>query len=193
MRCCGGGSHIKYDTYKPNTPFHFCECSIAFNCLLFFFLCVYNFFFIIMCSVSMFPYIFLLWSHLLFLAGNRRQYGLGVIADSSGTEPWGSKSPRDTGGCWPTHTYGTSPSSGGQPGGSLVFDLLQQLFHLMGGWPERRVEDSGALKKEREGGREGERLIGNVWDWGKQYQYKQCAMIRCICVFITIAMRKLLL
>lgn len=35
----------------------------------------------------------------------------------------------------------------------MVFDLLHQLFYLMGGWPEWRVEDPGALTKEREGER----------------------------------------
>ncbi len=104
----------------------------------------------------------LLPSHLLFLAGNGGQYGPRGAAGSSGFGPWSSKSPSETGGCWARHAQETSPAPGGQPGGGLVLDLSQQLFHLMGGWPEWRVEDPWALMKEgereRERKRERERL-----------------------------------
>lgn len=91
----------------------------------------------------------LLPSYLLFLAGNGGQYGPGGAAGSSGFGPWGSKGPSETGGCWARYAQETIPAPGGQPGGGLVLDLPQQLFHLMGGWPEWGVEDPRALKKER--------------------------------------------
>lgn len=97
----------------------------------------------------------LLTSHLFLLAGDGGEHRSGVAADlRSFDQRGGAQSPRETGGSRRGHAHGIGPAPGGQRVGNMVPDLPKHMFHLMGFWPEGRVEDPGALMRERrrEGG-----------------------------------------
>lgn len=60
----------------------------------------------------------------------------------------------ETRGCWQGRAQGIRPALGGQPVGNVVPDLPENMFHLVGLRPERRVEDPGALeRKKKQGGK----------------------------------------